>query len=549
MKSYYIRTLVLALLAPAVTYAQVPPDAGQSIRELERPQLRAPVPDKLELNLPFLDDSAPVSGGPSLHVNRFRITGHSVFSDAELHALLVDLEDRELSVGELQAAAQRLSSFYRQHGYMLARAYVPAQEVEGGVVEIAVLEGSYGEIQIDDPLGLRGYVLAPLDSLQPGTVVSAKPLERNLLLLADTPGVEVSAMLRPGASVGASDLVVSVLPGQRFSGTVHLDNHGSRYTGAARLGGAYRFNNPLRLGDALDFRLMTSEEDQLYVRAGYQLPVGPWSTRLGASYSHMEYDLGDDFADLDATGRARIASVFAIQPIVRTRALSLYASLQYDDKRLEDKVGFFDSRSDKNSSLWIASLTGDSRDSFGGGGVNSFSIAYAAGKLELESPLERIYDRLFSRTQGRFEKANVSLLRLQNLPGRFSLSTRLQGQWSNDNLDSSEKFSLGGAHAVRAYPQGEASGDRGVLVNVDLNYAFADGWQASVFADYGRVRLNAQPWTPEKNHRELSGGGLSLRWAVYDWRLETSAAWRLDDAPRSEADRKPRVWLQLVRHF
>lgn len=549
MKSYHFRTLVLSLLAPAVTYAQVAPDAGQSIRELERPQLQAPAPDKLELNLPFLDDSAPVAGGPSLHVNRFRITGHSVFPDAELRALLADLEDRELSFAELQAAAQRLSSYYREHGYMLARAYLPAQEVEDGVIEIAVLEGGYGEIQVDDQVGLRGFAMASIDSLQSGEAVRAKPLERSLLLLADTPGVEIDAMLRPGASVGASDLIVNVMPGQGFSGTLHLDNHGSRYTGAARLGGAYSLNNPLRLGDTLDLRLMTSEEDQLYVRAGYQLPVGPWSTRLGVAYSYMDYELGEDFADLDATGRARIASAFVLQPLLRSRALSLYASLQYDHKRLEDKVGLFDSRSDKNSSVWIASLTGDSRDSFGGGGVNSFSLAYAAGKLELESPLERLQDSFTSRSHGRFDRMNVSLLRLQNLPGRFSLSTRLQGQWSNDNLDSSEKFSLGGAHAVRAYPQGEASGDRGMLVNVDLNYAVADGWQAALFADYGRIRLNAKPWTLERNHRELSGAGLALRGMAYGWRLETSAAWRLDDAPRSEADRKPRVWLQLMRQF
>src|SRR5699024_6918706 len=178
-------------------------------------------------------------------------------------------------------------------------------------------------------------------------------------------------------------------------------------------------------------------------------------------YSYMDYDLGEDFADLEATGRARIASVFATQPLIRTRALSLYATLQYDDKALRDKIGALDSRSDKSSSLWIASFTGDSRDRFGGGGLNSFSLAYALGELELETPLARLQGSLTARTEGHFARLTLSLLRWQSLPGRFSLSPRLQGQWSDDNLDSSEKFSLGGAHGVRAYPQGEASGDRG----------------------------------------------------------------------------------------
>jgi len=80
MKSYHFRTLVLSLLAPAVTYAQVAPDAGQSIRELERPQLQAPVPDRLDLQLPTVSETAPTPGGPSLYVRRFRLTGNSAFS-------------------------------------------------------------------------------------------------------------------------------------------------------------------------------------------------------------------------------------------------------------------------------------------------------------------------------------------------------------------------------------------------------------------------------------------------------------------------------------
>src|SRR5690625_311202 len=175
MKSYHFRTLVLSLLAPAVTYAQVAPDAGQSIRELERPQLQAPVPDRLDLQLPTVSETAPTPGGPSLYVRRFRLDGNSAFSEAERRALLAGRRGRELNLGELQAAAQRLSAHDRQQGYLLTRAYLPAQEVEDGVVEIAVLEGRYGEVLVEDRVGLRGFPLAVLQALQPEDVVRAKP--------------------------------------------------------------------------------------------------------------------------------------------------------------------------------------------------------------------------------------------------------------------------------------------------------------------------------------------------------------------------------------
>ena len=61
--------------------------------------------------------------------------------------------------------------------------------------------------------------------------------------------------------------------------------------------------------------------------------------------------------------------------------------------------------------------------------------------------------------------------RLQALPAGFSLNLQWRGQWTNNNLDSSEKFSLGGPYGVRAYATAEAMGDRGWLGSVELRYA------------------------------------------------------------------------------
>ncbi|WP_318531834.1 ShlB/FhaC/HecB family hemolysin secretion/activation protein, partial [Pseudomonas huaxiensis] len=81
--------------------------------------------------------------------------------------------------------------------------------------------------------------------------VRSAELERSLLLLSDTPGVEVKSTLKPGASVGATDLLVDVTPGPLLSGSVDADNYGNRYTGEYRLGGTLNVNSPLGLGDRL----------------------------------------------------------------------------------------------------------------------------------------------------------------------------------------------------------------------------------------------------------------------------------------------------------
>ena len=309
-------------------------------------------------------------------------------------------------------------------------------------------------------------------------------------------------------------------------------------------------NSPLGLGDRLSLRAMGSDEDQQYGRIAYQLPVGPWSTQLGVAYSDMDYELAKDFEDLDAHGNARIASVFALQPLVRSRDFSLYAQAQFDDKRLQDDIDLFDQKSEKRSRVVILTVNGNSRDTLLGGGVNSFALAWSQGSLNIDDATAQRIDDLTAGTAGRFQKLNPSLVRLQRLTERFSLYTQLQGQWADGNLDSSEKLYLGGAYGVRAYPQGEASGDQGWLANLELRYALTDAWQLSTFVDHGQVRLNKDTWASGENHRSLSGAGLGARWAAHGWQVSAVTAWKLGNTdPQSDVDRSPRVWAQVVRFF
>lgn len=548
----FTHTLLSLGLASASlpAWAQIIPDAGQSIREIEQQPLQLPAKPSIDINLPATPSAEAAPGGPSLQVNSFVVSGNKAISSAELLPLLADLQGRLASLGELQAGANRITLLYRERGYPLARAYLPAQEIEGGVVKVAVIEGQYGDIQLQNHSRLLDSTLNSLITLKPGEAVEAKSLEHNLLQLSDTPGIEVKSILQPGANVGATNLVVDVQPGPLVDGSVGLDNYGNSYTGEYRLGGQLNVNNPLGLGDRLSLGAMGSDEDQQYGRFAYQLPIGPWATQVGVAYSDMDYQLADDFDDLDAHGNARITSGFVIQPLIRARDLSLYAQLQFDDKRLKDDIDLFDSKSDKRSRVVVASLFGSSRDQLFGGGINSFELAWSQGSLNIDGQLNQLIDDLTVETQGRFNKVNPRWVRLQRLSDRFSLYTQLQGQWADGNLDSSEKISLGGVYGVRAYPLGEATGDQGWLGNIELRYALTQAWQLSTFVDHGEVRLNKDSWTNEDNHRSLSATGVAASWAAYGWQISTVAAWKLGNADaQSDVDRTPRVWAQVQYNF
>lgn len=56
----------------------------------------------------------------------------------------------------------------------------------------------------------------------------------------------VPSCARPGASVGTSKLLIELDLAKSYGANLTLDNYGSRYTGAYRLGCAFKLASPLR---------------------------------------------------------------------------------------------------------------------------------------------------------------------------------------------------------------------------------------------------------------------------------------------------------------
>ncbi len=543
--------LALLLLFSPLSQAALP-GAGQAIRDLEneRPSLPPPV----QLSAPSAN-AAPIAplddGSPRVRVTKFIISGNHSIPSEKILPLLRDLNGRELTLPQLKQAAQRVTSYYRQRGYVLTTAYLPKQEIVDGRVHIDVLEGRYGQIRLNNRSHAGdGVLLQPLSALKSGMPVTGARLERSLLLLSDTPGVKVNSTLLPGERPGTTDWQIDATPGPWVNGSLQADNYGDSYTGEYRGGGALSVNSPLRLGDRLDLRLLSSDKRQRYYRVSYQLPVGPWSTRPGVAHSSMRYRLGKDFSELQAHGNAAINSIFVAQPLLRSRALNLNAQLQFEDKTLQDDIDLFDSRSRKRIALWTAEISLNAQDRWHGGGQSAASLAYAFGHLRIDDPYARRWDRLTAETAGQFSKLMLSALRLQTLNDRVQLYGQLNAQWSPGNLDASEKFNVGGPYGVRAYAPGSGNGDLGWQASLELRYALHPGWQLSAFVDQGQARLNRQPWTPEKNTLHMSAAGSALAWGGANHQLSLTAAWPLaQSGPGGNTEKSPRIWLQAARYF
>ena len=554
LKSSLIAIVILAGAESAS--AQQVPDAGQQIQQIPQPPMvEKPAPDML-IDKPVIPVEADIAG-PKVSVNSLRVSGGTLFSEEQLIAATDFRPGSELNLSDLRNLAARITRYYNDRGYFLAQAYLPAQDIQGGVVTISVIEGRYGAINLRNQSRLKDNVahgvLAGLDS---GDIVESAPLERRLLLLSDIPGVGVRSTLAPGSAVGTSDLIVDIVPGRSVTGSIEADNAGNRYTGPYRLGGSVYFNNLTGNGDVASVRVLASNLGLLYGRASYQTLLG--NASVGVAYARVNYELGREFKSLDADGSADIFSLFGSYPLIRSRNTNLYALGAVEARYLEDRIGITSTITNRNIHSATAGFRGNQRDAIGPGGWSTFSVAATWGKLDIETPEARAVDSASSRRNGQYGKLQFSAAHLQQLVGPLSLYGAIRGQVASKNLDSSEQMALGGAYAVRAYPEGEAYGDQGYVANMEARLLlpdFSDSMPGSIqlvgFVDIGAVTLAKDPWYPGTNSAHRKGYGAGIIWSKpNDFLITASYARKLGDQEATSApDRSGRFWLQFVKLF
>lgn len=537
--------VALLYFSPAAQ-AQVPPDAGQTLQQLQPPIAAPRESQPLKIQAPL--GSAPIApGGAAVVLHAVKLSGNSVFSEETLRAVLGDVTGKTFDLAGLRGLAERITDVYQAGGYPFARAILPPQDLANGDLRIEVIEGRYGVVQAEgDDSALARQATAFLDGLLPGSVIASGPLERAALLLDDLPGIQSAATVRPGEQAGTGDLIVQISRDQRVRGDIGLDNAGSRYTGKNRVRANVDINSPFLLGDQITVRALLSEEELWLGSLGYSLPLGASGLRGNVGYSHTSYVLAKEFASLHANGTAKVASAGLSYPILRSQRANLTLIATYQAKDLQDNRDSTQTYESKSSRSLPLALQFDYRDGYDG--MTYGSLSWTPGRLKLDTGLSAVD---YYKTRGSFHKVNLDVVRLQSLPAGLSLMAHLSWQQADKNLDSSEKLSLGGASGVRAYPSGEATGDEGGLAQLELRYGAGD-FAPYAFMDAGRITVNAKPAPASDNRRSLRGSGLGLRYQRQAWSADVALAWRTTGGrslSETNSDPKPRVWLNLEYRF
>jgi len=414
------------------------------------------------------------------------VEGATVYAVADFAQFYKKYLSEMVSLADIYKIAKAITVKYRNAGYILTRAFVPVQTIQGGTVKISVLEGFVDKVVFEGNARIRQNLLkACTNKIVASRPLRSQDLERYLLLIDDLPGVSVKSVLKPSADqVGATTLTL-VLSYQMVAGNISFDNRGTESVGPYQGLVGLNLNSIFGFSEATTVRFATASEfEELgYYQLGYVGILGSEGMSLNFTATQSQSELGDMPLDIDVESESRSFSAQLSYPIIRSRRKNLSAYLGFTHRNSKtDLLG--EKLSEDRLRIVQAGLNFDLADRFRG--VNFLNLEVSQGLNILNET--RTGSDYLTRTDGHsdFTKLVVNLSRTQQLSQRLTALVSGAGQWAGHKLLSSEEFGIGGTSFGKAFDSSEITGDRGFAGLLELKYS-SKFLKPFASIDYGQV--------------------------------------------------------------
>ena len=459
-------------------------------------------------------------------VKEFTFDGNKKYPTSEFLKLVENKINKELNYADLRNILQDISFYYRSKGY-LATAFLPEQDITDGKVQIFIVEGRIGKVEIKsdtkNQLNISRERISKFifNKIKANDILNIVQLDRNIRNLNNTPGINAIAQLVEGDQLGETDVIISASNTKTLSTTSLLDNNGSRSSGYERLTNILNFDSAFNKGERFSITDVVSEGSHYYA-SSVTLPVGYNGLSSTLRISKMMYDLGAPFHSTDPTGYSTEFFLGFNKELMIKPNKGLTSSLSFfrNDYVNDLNTG---SNSDKDIVKTSSNLTFNNQDKFFSGGTNTLSLTGIYGVLDLSDNASNFEtDHLTAKSDGEYWKLSLNANRFQRITDSVSAVFKFNGQYTDKNLDGAEQISLGGPTAVRAYPSNEAAGDQGFVASLEFNKSLTKNKKITFFYDYGKIQLHKIAWdnwnstnTSLKNNYDLHGVGLSFSMPIY----------------------------------
>ncbi|MFA7001665.1 MAG: ShlB/FhaC/HecB family hemolysin secretion/activation protein [Candidatus Omnitrophota bacterium] len=532
-------SVVMLLATPHPLFAQNVPSrdtAGAEQQRFEKDAKLKTVARQLEKETrepeeeAVVEESKPGAAGeegPAFELKTIRYTGNDSIPSSELDAISAGYLKKKVGMKDLKELASRIKKEYRDQGFIGAYVYLPPQDVTTGDVQIAVIEGLVGEVEVKDNKWFSERVIKRMLGITSGSVLFYDQLRAGLSFLNRQRDLKARAVLKPGKEPKTTDVEVSVKDHFPIHVGTEVHNLGTRDTGRARWGASLTDTNVFGQMDQLTGRFQIGE-GAVAVGARYNIPVHSSGTVLGFSYSYSHVKVGGDFKALNVKGDATSYGVDVYQPVYRKSYADIALTTGFDLKSAQNNMlGQKAGRDDLR--ILNTGINIETTDRYG---KTYFPHSFHFGFSDFMGSSPKNHNgSVRANASSQFFIYRTSMIRYTRLPLGMMHSLRGSAQLTDFSLPPSEQFRLGGAFSVRGYSEGDYMADYGAFLCNEVfipTYFFPKGWrlphskemlrnqiQGVGFFDFGGGGLRS-PLAGERDTRMLSGGGGGIRVHLFD---------------------------------
>ena len=417
---------------------------------------------------------APQPGAPTMVVRRFRFVGNSVFSSERLERLTAGYLNRAVSFTELAEARNAVTKLYLDNGYTTSGAYIPMQTSQDGTVEIRILEGRLGAVEVTVKGRLQpSYIRSRLQRAGRGVLNVPRLLEALRLLQANPQIETITANLAASPEPGISTLRVKAISARSWQAAAAMDNGRNPQTGSVRRGVDLSQANLIGNSDVLGVSYRNSDGSN-DTQLSYQVPLAANDLTLNISYRDLNswiieaplnsLNISSNYQQFFAGLRLPI-----LRSVERELALGLSLNNQSNIGWFLDGVPYPSRGANSDGQTRVTTL------SFNQEWIQRSSKDVLAIRSELgvglpgwntTTPYD--YGADPNSPDASFLLWRTDLQYLRELGKDVTLLGRARTQWADNPLPSVEQFGLGGLGSVEGYQTNSLLTDSGLFASVEL---------------------------------------------------------------------------------
>lgn len=463
------------------------PDISDAIKQAMPPKLdkeEEKKPPQLEI---INNEKEPLvlKSGEKIYIKDFYLEDKEYIDFVALEEILNLYKNKNLDMKDISELSSKISQLYKNKGYILARAYVPKQDVlkQNDVLVIKMVLGKYGKIDLKNNSYVNDLRLQKTieTKLKKDSLVNKDGLEKTMLQIGKMPGTSFPKVtIEPGSEFGQSDFLFDIDKTKRLEGYLLGDNQGSIYTGEYRTMAGISINSPLQIADKLSLNGMLSNGAGVKnIGISYSLPIFYSGLMLDLSYNKTKTntDIKEYSSDIQelmnsSIGDSDIYGVKLSYPLILSQleSLDLYLNLQKIEKNNVTEYFSYD-KEEIPKDLNVARL-GTNYEKFSSlfdlNLYSNLNSELSFGEVKRDDDIKKDGDD----TVGNFSKLYLEYSANLALNDKSSLiaNVKLQKALANKSLDNFEQLTLSGTSGVKVYPDSEYSADSGYFLGLEYKY-------------------------------------------------------------------------------